>query len=77
MRTVDEIQQEARDFKALCRRVFSGGEGKQLMDHLQRYYVDIKLYADNDRAMIYNVAQRDLVMEMKNHALPADIEEVE
>lgn len=78
MRTVDEIKKDNENFKTLCRRVFSSGEGRQLMEHMERLFIDVKLYADTDRETVYAVAQRDFVVEMKECArgeLPVEVEE--
>lgn len=78
MRTVDEIRKDNENFQGLCRRVFSSGEGKQLMNHMERLFLDVKLYHSTDRETVYAVAQRDFVIELKSHAiseLPVDIED--
>ena len=61
----DFIKLEQR-FKVLCRNVFSSGQGAELLDHLKRVYTDGKLYQDTDRATVYCVAQRDLIMELEH-----------
>ena len=61
----DFIKLEQR-FQTLCRNVFSSGQGAELLDHLKRVYIDGKLFQDTDRATVYCVAQRDLIMELEH-----------
>jgi len=67
MKTPEQLVIDAERFKTLCRHVFSGGEGQELMKHLQRIFVNVPLYQDTDRETVYMVAQRDLVMELASH----------
>ncbi len=61
---VRDIVQKAQRFKTLCRNVLSSGQGRELLDELRDLYMDGKLYQETDRATIYAVAQRDLIMEL-------------
>jgi len=60
----DEFIRLEKHFKNLCQGVFGHGQGKDLLDHLQRIYCDGKLYQSNDRETVYCIAQRDLIMEL-------------
>ena len=53
-------------FNTLCRNVFSTVQGKELLELMEDIFVDIKLFQDTDRKTVYYIAQRDLVMELKN-----------
>lgn len=78
MRTIDEIKKGNQRFNILCRNVFSTAEGRELMDHMKRLYVDVKLYQETDRATVYAVAQCDFIRELESHTvseLPVDIED--
>jgi len=55
-----------QEFKILVRNVLGSGQGKELMEHLERVYCEGKLYQANDRETVYCVAQRDLIMELKH-----------
>ncbi len=57
---------ENERFRTLCRNLFSSGDGKELIESLSRIYCDGKLYQETDRATIYAIAQRDLVLELKD-----------
>ena len=78
MKNASDIVKDVQRFNTLCRNVFTGGEGQELMEALERIFCDVKLYAETDRATVYAVAQRDLIIELKSHVireLPVDIEE--
>ncbi len=64
---IDPVAENER-FRILCRNLFSSGDGKELIESLSRIYCDGKLYQETDRATIYAIAQRDLVLELKDIA---------
>ena len=51
----------------LIRNVFSTPDAKELMEHWDDLYVNCRLYAHSDRDTAYAVAQRDLILEIKDH----------
>lgn len=55
-------------FNTLCRNVFSTAQGRELLELMENIFVDIKLFQDTDRKTVYYIAQRDLVMELKDLA---------
>jgi hypothetical protein len=63
-----DFQKAEQAFKTLCRNVLSSGQGKEMLEHLERIYCDGKLYQNNDRETVYCVAQRDLIMELKHNS---------
>ena len=78
MRTVEEIRSDAKRFNTLCRNVFSTHDGGELMNHMKRLFVDVRLYDDDERKMVYNVAQHDFVRELESHIVteePVNIED--
>ncbi len=66
--TAEEFLTQTNKFEKLCMSVFGSGSGKELLEYLERIYVDGKLYQNNDRETVYCVAQRDLVMELKHNS---------
>ena len=62
--TAEEFLAQSNQFEKLCQTVLGSGSGKELLEQLQRIYVDGKLYQNNDRETVYCVAQRDLIMEL-------------
>ena len=78
MRTAEQIKKDNLRFTILCRNVFSSGEGPELIKHMKRLFVDVKLYQDTDRETVYSVAQCDFVRELESHIvseLPVNIED--
>lgn len=67
MSTAEEFAAKQRRFETLCRNVFSGGEGAELLAHLQKVYVQGKLYFDTDRETVYAIGQRDLVEQLSEY----------
>ena len=60
-----EIIKRADRLRTLTRQVLGSGSGKELLEELERVYVQGKLYQETDRATIYAVAQRDFILELK------------
>jgi hypothetical protein len=67
--SAEDFQKKEKEFANLCRSVFSGGLGKDLLEHLERIYCEGKLYQNNDRETVYCVAQRDLILELKHNSI--------
>lgn len=63
-----EMTKKHDRYKALCRQVFNTADGKELMSHFEELFVDCRLWSEEARATDYAVAQRDLIMEIKDHA---------
>ena len=66
-KTIEEIKTRVDKYKSLCQSVFGSGGGKELLSEMERIYCDDKLYDDSDRKMVYNVAIRDFILELKHH----------
>ncbi len=66
--TAEEFLVTSSKFEKLCQSVFGSGSGKELLEQLERIYVDGKLYQQSDRETVYCIAQRDLVMELKHNS---------
>lgn len=49
----------------LSRNVFSTHDGQELLALWKEFYVMCDLYGQDDRAMVYAVAQRDFVLEVE------------
>ncbi len=60
--------------QTLVRNVFSTADGRELLELWMDEYVHGDLYGPDDRAMIYRIGQRDLVLEIE-HAVKRRIEE--
>ena len=63
-----DFVENAAKYKDLCRRVLNSPNGKELVAHWDRLFVDVPLYQGSDRETVYAVAQRDLITEIKDHA---------
>ena len=74
---MDEFAAKHERYKTLLRNVFSSGDGKELMTHFRRLFVDVRLYGTTDRDTAYAVAQRDLIMEIIEHANVSKLEQIE
>jgi len=72
---IQKLIKRQERFNTLCRNVFGSAEGAELMLLLETLFVDIQLFNSDELIMTYNVAQRDLIMEMKSH-ISQPIEEV-
>lgn len=57
------VEKAARN-QTLARNVFSTAEGRELLNMWMDFYVMCDLYGNDDRAMVYAVAQRDFVLEI-------------
>lgn len=72
MNPAENIVKKQKRFKTLCRNIFSGGEGKELLEYLENVYVNGRLYFDTDRETVYSIAQRDLVMQLRHYVITAE-----
>lgn len=66
MRNAQDFIEDGKNFDNLCRTVFSSGAGRELLELMKGRYVDSKLYQETDRATVYCIAQRDLVLELED-----------
>jgi len=62
--TAEEVLENVGRTKKLIVGVFSQGSGRDLLKEWERIYIKGRLYDDSDRFTVYNIAQRDFVLEI-------------